>query len=320
MEPEISIVVPVFNNEKYIERCIRSICNQTYTNIEIVIVNDGSTDSTRKICEQMSSEDSRIRLLNIENGGVSNARNQGIEFSTGNYLMFVDADDYIEKDMCEFLLKIMNERHVDVVVSERIIEDMLGNLVHGANVKKARVVCFDEKFSFVASDICCVVTGILYRSSVLEGIRFDSHFFVAEDSLFFYMVLHKCKKYFITDKLFYHYVTYPESASHGMIDQKKYTEILAWNEIKKIVPKSNEVQYATLCAAIEYRARLLFRKSYNSKLCKAEIDELLRIVVENGKMGKKYLAPKGIIERILIWIFRGTYPRIANWAFKRKCQ
>ncbi len=319
MEPKISIVVPVFNCEKYVERCIKSICSQTYKNIEIIIVNDGSTDYSRNICEQLCLKDTRIRLFNIENSGVSNARNYGIEVSTGDYLMFVDADDYIDSDMCECLLTQMNSQNVDVVVSERISEDTNGNLVYTANVKDAEIKYFDEKFSFMATDICEVVTGILYKISVLDGVSFDKRFCVAEDSLFIFTVFSKCRKYFVTDRQFYHYIIYPESASHGLIDEKKYTEIPAWNEIKKFVPKSNEIQYESLCAAIEYRARLLFRKSYGSKLSQGQIEELFKIIKEDGKRGRKYVAPKGRIERMLIWIFRKNYPKFARIVFENKC-
>ena len=319
MEPKISVVVPVFNCEKYVERCINSICSQTYKNIEIIIVNDGSTDSSKKICEEMCLIDNRIKLFNIKNGGVASARNYGMEVSTGEYLMFVDSDDYIDNDMCASLFSEMQNKNVDVVVSERIDEDINGKLVYKANVKEARIEYFDSKFNFMNSDLCEVVTGVLYKISVLEGITFDNRFYVGEDSLFIFTVFSKCSKYFITDKQFYHYIIYQESASHGIIDEKKYTEILAWSEIKKIVAESNGIQYESLCAAIEYRARLLFRKSYGSKLNQIQIDELLKNIVEEGKKGRKYVAPKGRIERMLIWIFRKNYPRFARTVFEKKC-
>ncbi len=112
----ISIIVPIFNVEKELPRCIESIINQTYDDLEIVLVNDGSTDESQKICEEYADRDNRIRLINKANGGLSDARNYGIEHSIGEYLMLVDADDYIEKDACEKLIEGFCNDSIDFVV------------------------------------------------------------------------------------------------------------------------------------------------------------------------------------------------------------
>ena len=95
---KISVIIPVYNGEKYIERCVLSVVNQTYKNIEIMVIDDGSSDRTAEIIDDMRYEDKRIKVVKKKNEGVSSARNCGIEKSTGDYIMFVDADDYIEKD------------------------------------------------------------------------------------------------------------------------------------------------------------------------------------------------------------------------------
>lgn len=105
MNPEISIIVPVYNSEKYITQCINSILNQDYNSFELLLINDGSTDKSKDICEQFSQKDSRIRLFNQCNKGVSSSRNKGIEESIGKYLLFVDSDDYIEPNCLSQLLK-----------------------------------------------------------------------------------------------------------------------------------------------------------------------------------------------------------------------
>lgn len=140
MKSKISIIVPVYNGEKSIERCISSICNQTYADIEVIIVNDGSTDRTREMCEQMCKQDRRIKLFNIQNGGVANARNYGIDHSTGEYIMFVDADDYIEKEMCEVLQKKMCQYNVELVVSKAVDEDVCGNVIARSKVSKTGII------------------------------------------------------------------------------------------------------------------------------------------------------------------------------------
>lgn len=312
MESKISIIVTAYNCEKYIERSIKSICEQTYLDIEVILVNDGSTDNTRKIFEQMCLKDDRIKLFNIQNSGVSNAKNYGLECATGSYIMFVDADDYIEKEMCAELLREMNENDTDIVVSKMIDEDIHGNILRKSNVDESRMVYYDKDFRFISDYACTVCCGCLFKRTILNGVRFDSRLYVGEDTLFFYTVLNKCKKYFVTNKLFYHYVNYPESAAHGKLNDKRYTEILAWEEIKKIIPENNGKQYISLCQNIEYMARSKYRKSYNSQLSKRNTEELLRIINENGKVCKKYLTKKGKIERILIRLLGRNYPYIVH--------
>ena len=110
MEPLISVIVPVYNTKDYLVRCVDSICAQTYRNLELLLVDDGSTDGTGRLCEELAEKDSRIRVFHQENGGSSSARNLGIRNAAGGYLGFVDSDDYIEPDMYEKLLRVMTEQ------------------------------------------------------------------------------------------------------------------------------------------------------------------------------------------------------------------
>ena len=103
MNDLISIIVPVYNVEKYIEKSISSVCMQTYSNIEIILVNDGSTDNSGEICNQLAQQDTRIRVFHKKNGGVSSARNLALAHATGDYIGFVDPDDYIDASMFEVL-------------------------------------------------------------------------------------------------------------------------------------------------------------------------------------------------------------------------
>lgn len=114
MESLVSVIVPIYNREKYLSRCIDSISNQTYKNIEIILINDGSTDRTKEICDEYKSKDSRIRVYHIENHGVSYARNLGIKKSSGKYIQFVDSDDYIDEQMIEILVN--NIKEYDMVI------------------------------------------------------------------------------------------------------------------------------------------------------------------------------------------------------------
>lgn len=101
MEEKISVIVPVYNVEKYLERCVESIFKQTYKNIEIILVDDGSTDNSGKICDKFLKKDERVKVIHKENGGLSDARNAGLEILSGKYIMFVDSDDWISPAMVE---------------------------------------------------------------------------------------------------------------------------------------------------------------------------------------------------------------------------
>ena len=105
MEELISVIVPVYNVEKYVEKCVESIINQTYKNIEIILVDDGSTDNSGKIIDNISLKDNRIKVIHKENGGLSDARNAGLDICNGKYIGFVDSDDSIHKKMYEILYK-----------------------------------------------------------------------------------------------------------------------------------------------------------------------------------------------------------------------
>ena len=102
---KISIIVPVYKVEQYLERCVRSLINQTYKNVEIILVDDGSPDQCPQMCDNYASDDLRIKVIHKKNGGLSDARNAGLRIATGEYVMYVDSDDYIEKNACEKLIK-----------------------------------------------------------------------------------------------------------------------------------------------------------------------------------------------------------------------
>ncbi len=121
--PEISIIIPVYNSEKYLEKCITSILNQIFINFELILVNDGSIDNSRSICEKYKNKDKRIKLFNIENSGVSSARNLGIENSKGKYIMFCDSDDYVESTWCEELYSLIEKNRHAYVGCAAMIKD-----------------------------------------------------------------------------------------------------------------------------------------------------------------------------------------------------
>ena len=114
----ISIIIPVYNVSKYLDKCLQSVVSQTYSNIQIILVNDGSTDNSGEICERWKKKDNRIEVIHKKNGGLSNARNVGIEKAQGKYLMFVDSDDIISIDLCEMLHSYLLGNSADLAICD----------------------------------------------------------------------------------------------------------------------------------------------------------------------------------------------------------
>ena len=119
-EPKISVIVPVYKVEPYLRKCLDSIINQTYRNLQIILVDDGSPDNCGAICDEYASKDSRIEVIHQENGGVSAARNAGLKLAAGDYIGWVDSDDWIEPDMYAYMLENMQKYEADIAVCSQI--------------------------------------------------------------------------------------------------------------------------------------------------------------------------------------------------------
>ena len=116
MEPLISVIIPIYKAEKYIEKCVRCVLAQSYRNLEVILVDDGSPDSSGAICDKLATEDCRIRVIHKENGGAATARNAGLDVMTGEYIAFVDADDYMELNYIETLYRTLKENNAQVSI------------------------------------------------------------------------------------------------------------------------------------------------------------------------------------------------------------
>ena len=121
MKSTVSIIIPVYNVEKYIDRCIKSVINQTYEKLEIILIDDGSPDNCPEICDKWSQTDSRIKVIHKKNGGLSDARNAGLSIATGKYVLFVDSDDWISNNMVENMVQAMENNDVDIVICQYIV-------------------------------------------------------------------------------------------------------------------------------------------------------------------------------------------------------
>lgn len=234
---KISVIVPIFNTESLLEKCVNSIIEQTYNNIEIILVNDGSTDNSPEICENFKKLDNRVIVIHKKNGGRSDARNAGMEVSTGEYLMFIDSDDWIETDMVEELLKMAVSNQAEVVLSaisnendfnqsvqyfpwkddqkfekNEIINRFLPHLV-------SRISPSGKIIQSISGSVC----RCLYSSSLLfdNNIFFDTQVGSGEDKEFNIRVFTICSSLFTTNKCYYHYY---RGVKYGGSSTQNYTK------------------------------------------------------------------------------------------------
>ncbi len=185
----LSIIIPVYNGQDTIEKCIYSILHQVSADTEIIIVDDGSTDKTKDICSDICSLDSRMKLVSKENGGVSSARNKGIEVSSGKYIMFVDCDDIIPNLFFDSFLQMIPQLDNKVLVLSRIATHYLGNnivIVEGANIESDKEFSLDKIVDIWDEHLWNSPVNKIYIRKILEdnNIRFELDINIGEDWLF----------------------------------------------------------------------------------------------------------------------------------------
>ena len=171
----ISVVVPIYNVEKYLDRCIESILNQTYVNLEILLINDGSTDNSPAICNKYKNSDTRIKVIHKENGGLSDARNTGIRVSRGDYITFIDSDDNVEVDMIEYLLSLIKKYNTKMSVCSHNVVFKEGKIIKSlGNDKKEEVLSAKDciKKMLYHKDIDTSAWAKLYHISLFKNIRY----------------------------------------------------------------------------------------------------------------------------------------------------
>ena len=212
----ISVIVPVYNVEKYLNRCIHSILKQTYKNFELILVNDGSTDNCGKICDEYSKKDNRIKVIHKDNGGLSDARNTGIESASGEYIMFVDSDDYISSKMVEILYKSIIENESDMALCNFTYVNEFGDELEDRNIKSPInneiLTSYDALYRLSASKgwYYVVAWNKLYKKELFDTIRFP-YGKCHEDEFVAHKIFDKCRTISSVEDGLYFYVQRTDS-------------------------------------------------------------------------------------------------------------
>ena len=300
----ISIIVPVYNVERYINTCINSIINQSYRNIEILLINDGSKDLSGEICDKWAKKDSRIKVFHKENGGLSDARNFGINKCNGEYLIFIDSDDFINKDMVKKLLKLSQENEADIVQCEFLKFKNENEIKESNDKNKVQVFKNIEAIENHYKEELKISTVVswskLYKKYLFNDIRFPKGK-LHEDEFTTYKLLYKANKVLYTNEKLYYYRETPNSIMNSKYNIRRLDLLEALNERLLFFKKINNDNLYNI-ALNNYYSILIF--AYNSyKKFNKEDKETLNKLKKESKRVFNELNSKGLINKKDIILF-----------------
>lgn len=285
---KVTVVVPVFNTLEYLSRCINSIKNQTYQNIEILIINDGSTDESKRMCELIANQDKRIRVINQDNKGLAEARNVGIEQASGEFICFIDSDDYIENSMIEVLLKSIQQTNADVCECSFFIH-MKNGIVKDVTCEQKGVEIVENQLDLVNaySDATILIPAWdkIYRKSSIKDLKFDKSCF-KEDADYIYRLCMAGKKFALVSKPFYHYVKRKSSSLTGDKISERLFSLQQWGykayeDVLSKGPEYKDAAERILYNSLVHILRNFMRDYINGVLEENEYKEEIQSVVND---------------------------------------
>lgn len=272
----ISVIVPVFNIEKYLPRAIDSILNQTITDFELILVNDGSTDSSGEICERYAKIDQRIKVLHKENGGVASARNKGLDIFSGDFVSFIDGDDWIEKNMLEELLEPMVlDQGIEICIGAHVLELATGILIDAFKENVEGCIFQPEicrqmvERKYWGWELC----GKLYKKELFDSFRCNEKITHGEDLHANWQIFRSVKKVHYLPRKRYHYYIRATSATHEAFSEKVLTWVDVLNAIDEetdlddvLLKKMNRARLLSSCIGVILKMLLLDSEKYYRKI------------------------------------------------------
>lgn len=283
----ISIIIPIYNAEKWIERCINSILNQNYTKIELILVNDGSTDSSGRICDSYEKKDNRIKVIHKKNEGVSIARNNGKSIASGEYLYFMDADDMLKKNTFEKLINVFNDNKVNIILfgyenlsnneevipifEEGVTDDFSSKLKNYKHINSKNQFCFSWRF--------------IFKRTLIEDINnnFNSDIKIGEDTLFNMTAVFSCNQIYTLKESLYIYNDLNSESAMRKKYKVNFTEDINNNYKEKVklfkkykikdINFIDDLYYYNICGLMITCIKNIYSGEKN--ICKSELRKLL---------------------------------------------
>lgn len=251
--PELSVITPVFNVEPYLKHCIESILGQTFTDFELLLVDDGSTDRSGAICDTYAAMDSRVHVIHKKNAGVSAARNDALAVANGNYYVFIDSDDWIEQNMFSNMINIAEKYHAGIVICG-------ANYCNGAGILKYQLTqdftIFDReslliKFFHLPNAVGAGCCNKLFYAPLIRELRFSTSLALAEDWFFVYYSIKKCGGAVFTPDCYYNIREREGSTTRTEDVEKIYANILKGDLFRKIIYLTNNESHELKSVAMD---------------------------------------------------------------------
>lgn len=280
--PLISVIIPIYKVEKYLKKCVDSVLGQSYKNLEIILVDDGSPDSCPKICDEYSIMDDRIKVIHKKNGGLSDARNAGLDASIGEYIVFVDSDDFIDSKMIESLFEAAVDSDADLVICDYSFVDETGMIQKNYPSLKEEIIDSQTALNYIyqSSGVRYIVAwNKLYKRYIFDDLRFDVGK-IHEDEFIIHKVLLKSKRIKVLSDSYYYYLSRSDSIMgkgysvksldyiEALFDRYLYFDEHKMDGLRNITKKRILDEYAL--------SKLYFKP--NSKIEKARAKEIRKNV------------------------------------------
>ncbi len=286
MKPLLSIIVPVYNTGSCLRRCLDSIIKQLYKNWELIVVNDGSTDNSREILEMYSQIDKRIKLINIKNSGVSVARNIGISSAKGDYIGFVDSDDWISEKMYLKMCESVYLEDYDIVQCSYALinyrDETEEKIENKDNVEKSYYENRQLLSAYFKGDVSPSVCNKIFKRSMIEGLLFDTETKIGEDSLFVYRCCQKSSKAFVMKDIFYYYYQTPDSAMRSALSCNNFQPLKIFEMQMEEYRGEGEI-YSLIAQRKVYFCIDLLLRIFESSNCTEQISQLCDEIKKHKK-------------------------------------
>lgn len=314
MDSVISVIVPVYKVERYLNKCIDSILNQTYRNLEIILVDDGSPDNCGRLCDRYAVLDSRVKVIHKENGGLSDARNAGLDIAKGDYIAFVDSDDYIDREMLQRLYDAMVDNNADMsICSIQMVDEhekQIGILPVIPGIYTGMQII--EEYDYFHGAFV-VAWNKLYKRAVFENLRYDVGK-IHEDEFIFHKIFAQCQIVVCIDCAYYYYLQRKGSimAQRTQLDRMHQIEAL---ENRIVWLQKNSLVSQSVYRAVFELSRA-FYQFHSMKTCRnLDIKTMQRqyaVILKRQLLKDRSLKHK--VSFILEWICPGS----VYWITKRK--
>lgn len=313
MQDLISVIVPVYKVEPYLRRCVDSILNQTYKNLEIILVDDGSPDNCGAICDEYAAKDPRVRVIHKENGGISDTRNAGLDICTGEYISFVDSDDWIEPGHIRSLYSCLQKDN-QIAVSDIMRIDEYGSLAATFVYEVKKHSEMEPVFGYVWNKLYPVA---LLREESFPNINYE------EDLLFNFRLMRKKPEYVYTGEKTYCYLLRQNSILMSEVSEKKVSEMILstqqlWSILNEIYDQEQSLRLYNYYAGndlCDFLCAIAVSKSISAQNKRKMARQMIK-QVSDGRMQWKYASHKLLKLAIIVektkcyWLYLSIYSRL----------